>query len=131
MLKLIVSLIRMKQLIGSKEELRKECQELSSHLDKFNSPVVYCHNDLTCQNIIFLEEKGNSVKMVVGGIVHSVSLLLLQQQSRCYYIERYLLNSFGCHVDSVTFIDLEYGGPNFRGFDIGDFFCEFAGNYKN
>ena len=29
--------------------------------------------------------------------------------------------------DSVTFIDLEYGGPNFRGFDIGDFFYGFAG----
>ena len=34
---------------------------------------------------------------------------------------------FGCRLDSVTFIDLEYGGPNFRGFDIGDFFCEFGG----
>lgn len=31
-------------------------------------------------------------------------------------------------LDSVTFIDLEYGGPNFRGFDLGDFFCGFAGN---
>ena len=31
-------------------------------------------------------------------------------------------------LDSVTFIDLEYGGPNFRGFDLGDFFCGFAGS---
>ena len=37
---------------------------------------------------------------------------------------RYL---FGCDLDSVTFIDLEYGGPNFRGFDIGEFFYGFAG----
>ena len=43
------------------------------------------------------------------------------------FIVRYLLYCFGCDLDSVTFIDLEYGGPNFRGFDIGDFFCEFAG----
>ena len=43
----------------------------------------------------------------------------------------YLFNFFGFHVaDSLTFIDLEYGGPNFRGFDIGDFFCEFAGNFR-
>ena len=40
---------------------------------------------------------------------------------------RYLFSCFGCRLDSITFIDLEYGGPNFRGFDIGDFFCEFAG----
>ena len=33
------------------------------------------------------------------------------------------------YLDSVTFIDLEYGGPNFRGFDLGDFFCGFAGNH--
>ena len=40
---------------------------------------------------------------------------------------RYLLCCYGCDLDSVTFIDLEYGGPNFRGYDIADFFCEFAG----
>ena len=32
-----------------------------------------------------------------------------------------------CGVGSLTLIDLEYGGPNYRGFDLGDFFCEFAG----
>ena len=36
----------------------KECQELSSHLDEFNSPVVFCHNDLVFKNIIYCEEKG-------------------------------------------------------------------------
>ena len=35
----------------------KECQELSSHLDEFNSPVVFCHNDLVYKNIIYSEEK--------------------------------------------------------------------------
>ena len=77
---------RIRKLIGSREQLRRECEELSSHLDEFNSPVVFCHNDLKYKNIIYSEEK-----------------------------------------DSVTFIDLEYGGPNFRGFDIGDFFYGFAG----
>ena len=75
-LTLIVSLVRMKKLIGSREELRKECQGLSSHLDELSSPVVYCHNDLICQNIIFLEEKGSCVKIVVGGIVHCVFILV-------------------------------------------------------
>ncbi|XP_065910835.1 probable ethanolamine kinase isoform X1 [Dysidea avara] len=76
---------RMKKLIGSVEELRRECDELKSHLDQLNSPIVFCHNDLTYRNIIYSHDK-------------------------------------------VTFIDLEYGGPNFRGFDIADFFCEFAGS---
>ena len=51
-------LVRMNKLIGSREQMMKECQELSSHLDEFNSPVVFCHNDLMCKNIIYSEEKG-------------------------------------------------------------------------
>ncbi len=30
-------------------------------------------------------------------------------------------------IESITFIDLEYGGPNYLAFDIGNHFCEFAG----
>ena len=51
-------LVRMNRLIGSREQMMKECQELSSHLEEFNSPVVFCHNDLMCKNIIYSEEKG-------------------------------------------------------------------------
>ena len=32
-----------------------------------------------------------------------------------------------CFLDSVTFVDLEFAGPNFRGFDLGDFFYGLAG----
>jgi len=35
-----------------------------------------------------------------------------------------------CDIGSLTLIDLEYGGPNYRGFDLGDFFCEFAGKHE-
>lgn len=30
-------------------------------------------------------------------------------------------------LDEVSFIDFEYGGNNYRGFDIGNHFCEYAG----
>ena len=52
---------RMKKLIGSVEELRRECDELKSHLDQLNSPIVFCHNDLTYRNIIYSHDKGVSV----------------------------------------------------------------------
>lgn len=29
--------------------------------------------------------------------------------------------------DEIHFIDFEYGGNNYRGFDIGNHFCEYAG----
>ena len=44
-------LVRMNKLIGSREQMIKECQELSSHLEEFNSPVVFCHNDLMCKKM--------------------------------------------------------------------------------
>ena len=44
-------LVRMNKLIGSREQMMKECQELSSHLDEFNSPIVFCHNDLMSKNM--------------------------------------------------------------------------------
>lgn len=31
----------------------------------------------------------------------------------------------------VTLIDYEYGGYNYRGFDIGNFFCEWMYNYAS
>ena len=54
----LLLVIRMKQLIGSRDMLRRECQELSSHLDELKSPIVFCHNDLMCKNMIFSKETG-------------------------------------------------------------------------
>lgn len=50
--------VRMRKLIGSREELRRECQELSSHLDELESPVVFCHNDIMPKNIVYSEAEG-------------------------------------------------------------------------
>ncbi|KAJ3271863.1 Ethanolamine kinase [Terramyces sp. JEL0728] len=67
-------------------QLREELLELQSHLEKLESPVVFCHNDLLSGNLIYNSEQ-----------------------------------------DSCAFIDYEYGCPNYRGFDIGNHFCEFGG----
>ena len=56
----------MKKLIGSVEELRRECDELKSHLDQLNSPIVFCHNDLTYRNIIYSHDKGVTLTNGVG-----------------------------------------------------------------
>ena len=48
----------MKKLIGSVEELRRECDELKSHLDQLNSPVVFCHNDVQYGNMIYSPDEG-------------------------------------------------------------------------
>ncbi|KNC84386.1 hypothetical protein SARC_03402 [Sphaeroforma arctica JP610] len=67
-------------------DIRAEIAELRSYLKPLNSPVVFCHNDLLCNNILYNEK-----------------------------------------TESVGFIDYEYGNYSYRGFDIGNHFCEFAG----
>ena len=38
---------------------------------------------------------------------------------------------YNANTDSVSFIDYEYGCVSFRGFDIGNHFCEFGGTEGN
>eukprot|EP00177_Eucheuma_denticulatum_P003528 GFKZ01006376.1.p1 GENE.GFKZ01006376.1~~GFKZ01006376.1.p1 ORF type:complete len:355 (+),score=46.51 GFKZ01006376.1:325-1389(+) len=68
----------------------RECedglQKTKEDLEKSASPIVFCHNDLLCGNIM-VGEKDNEVSLV----------------------------------------DFEYAGFNYRGFDIGNFFCEAMG----
>eukprot|EP01134_Creolimax_fragrantissima_P002060 CFRG2060T1 len=70
----------------SLDDIRQEIFELRQHLDSLDSPVVFCHNDLLCNNILYNEK-----------------------------------------TETVAFIDYEYGNYSYRGFDVGNHFCEFAG----
>lgn len=68
----------------------KECKDglrkVKEELQKGASPVVFCHNDLLCGNIMVGKEDSE-----------------------------------------VSFVDFEYAAFNYRGFDIGNFFCEAMG----
>ncbi|KAH6833645.1 Protein kinase superfamily protein [Perilla frutescens var. hirtella] len=68
------------------EEINKEVNDLKAMTDRFNAPVVYCHNDLLSGNLMLSEDE---VKLY--------------------------------------FIDFEYGSYNYRGFDLGNHFNEYAG----
>ena len=43
----------------SKAKLKEEIELLQSVLLKHDCPVVFCHNDLLCKNIVYDETKGN------------------------------------------------------------------------
>ena len=62
--------IRMKKLIGSVEELRRECDELRSHLDQLNSPIVFCHNDLMAKNMIYSHDDSTCVCVYACTCMH-------------------------------------------------------------
>ena len=43
---------------GSTDALKREVKELTIELEKLSSPLVFCHNDLLCGNIIYNEREG-------------------------------------------------------------------------
>lgn len=42
------------------EVLEQELAWLEEHLSQLESPVVFCHNDLLCKNIIYDRDKGTA-----------------------------------------------------------------------
>lgn len=46
----------------SKAKLKEEIDHLKRVLLKHNCPVVFCHNDMLCKNIVYDETKGRSYK---------------------------------------------------------------------
>uniref|UniRef100_A0A9J8B751 ethanolamine kinase n=1 Tax=Cyprinus carpio carpio TaxID=630221 RepID=A0A9J8B751_CYPCA len=96
--------------------LRDEMIWLQQNLSKLGSPVVLCHNDLLCKNIIYKQQEDVSLPK---------SLHLLH---------RAIATDWRCSVcpartppGNVKFIDYEYAGYNYQAFDIGNHFNEFAG----
>lgn len=50
---------RIQQSVPSLELLQQEVAWMKEHLSLLNSPVVLCHNDLLCKNIIYNEKEGH------------------------------------------------------------------------
>ncbi|XP_029358380.1 ethanolamine kinase 2 isoform X3 [Echeneis naucrates] len=53
------SLLRIQQEVPSKAVLEQEMVWMKEHLSKLGSPVVLCHNDLLCKNIIHNSKEGH------------------------------------------------------------------------
>lgn len=46
--------------------MERELAWLKDHLSQLDSPVVFCHNDLLCKNIIYDSSKGTSSLALAG-----------------------------------------------------------------
>lgn len=51
---------RIQQEVPSKAVLEQEMVWMKEHLSTLGSPVVLCHNDLLCKNIIHNSKEGNN-----------------------------------------------------------------------
>ena len=102
----IIFLFRYQELYGgSTDSLRAEVTQLTKELDKLDSCLVFCHNDLLTGNLIYNKQNGRLYMYM------------------CYLYIIYLL-------ESIALVDFEYAGPNHRAYDIADYFCEYAGQFS-
>ncbi|MEQ2200812.1 hypothetical protein XENOCAPTIV_003442, partial [Xenoophorus captivus] len=70
--------------VPSPQQLRKELVWLQQSLSVLDSPVVLCHNDLLCKNIIYNQREGFIVFIKTGSGYHSCSPhLKLKKQTQC------------------------------------------------
>lgn len=87
-------------------KLREYIKSKGKDVDEYEAGVGFaldislCHNDLLCGNILLDKSIPNPVPSVV---------------------------TTETQTGGVTLIDFEYGGYNYRGFDIANHFCEYSG----
>lgn len=106
-------------------------QELTCLL---NSPVVFAHNDLLCGNIMANDEEGTQIFKSLTFTRHIIVFIscVLQKRNKassaCLINIDYKASIFpDSYAGKLYFIDFEYGSYNYRGFDIGNHFNEYAG----
>ena len=57
--------VRLKEIMAEFGDLRVASSDLLSVLDKAGSPVVFCHNDLLCGNVVVNRKAGMCMGCVV------------------------------------------------------------------
>ena len=55
--------VRLKEIMAQLRDLRAASSDLLSVLEKAGSPVVFCHNDLLCGNVVVNRKAGMCVCM--------------------------------------------------------------------
>ena len=59
-------------------DLKVASEDLLSILEKAGSPVVFCHNDLLCGNVVVNRKAGTYVSGVYGVLVYMSSFMCIR-----------------------------------------------------
>ncbi|KAK6752350.1 hypothetical protein RB195_003647 [Necator americanus] len=89
------------------DQLEEELNFVEDFLAKSKSPVVFSHNDLQEGNILLFAD----YHLDIDGTVRSRS-------------------GEKADIDPLVLIDFEYCSYNYRGFDLGNHFCEYGFDYN-
>ncbi|CAB1414453.1 unnamed protein product [Pleuronectes platessa] len=116
---------RLRMEVPSPRCLREELVWLQQSLSVLGSPVVFCHNDLLCKNIIFNQDEGMTAEAVAALRRPAPGEAMEGDKPHAQSALRALTTY--TPAGNVKFIDYEYAGYNYQAYDIGNHFNEFAG----
>ncbi|KAG7456201.1 hypothetical protein MATL_G00249300 [Megalops atlanticus] len=124
---------RLTQEVPSAACLREEMLWLQQSLSVLGSPVVLCHNDLLCKNIIYNQSAAHACTVLL-----CTPAPTLRRGAFALLLGPWGIGTPQCNgpkvacedrtrPGNVKFIDYEYAGYNYQAYDIGNHFNEFAG----
>jgi len=93
-----------------------EVDRLEARLLAVASPVCLCHNDLNHLNVL-LRVRGGMADKSEEKANRGLDSNKDQEEDK--------------EKDSIVFVDLEYAGWNYRGFDLGNLICEWASDFQS
>ncbi|KAI9516961.1 Ethanolamine kinase 1 [Dissostichus eleginoides] len=117
---------RLSMEVPSPRCLREELVWLQQSLSVLGSPVVLCHNDLLCKNIIYNAEEGENDSRGCGCPAPPCPGEAMERDKPHAQAALRALATY-TPPGHVKFIDYEYAGYNYQAYDIGNHFNEFAG----
>uniref|UniRef100_UPI00398EC5B7 ethanolamine kinase 1 isoform X2 n=1 Tax=Pristiophorus japonicus TaxID=55135 RepID=UPI00398EC5B7 len=112
------------------QELEQELAWMKKHLSSLGSPIVLCHNDLLCKNIIYNEKEGQLTELNASTRFFDIltsNYKVGSSTKKQEPVKHGYSNDVKKTPGHVKFIDYEYAGYNYQAFDIGNHFNEFAG----
>jgi ethanolamine kinase len=105
-------------------QIKAELDKLKVLLDSTPSPVVFSHNDLLNGNILLPTSSSNSRS---SSLEPSTSDDTGNNHNSTFNKSSTNIIDTSRSTPQIVIVDMEYGGFNYRGFDIGNHFCEYAG----
>lgn len=91
-----------------------EVDRLEGRLLAVDSPICLCHNDVNHLNVLLR--------------VHEGAVDKIEEKSNNGAENG---EEEGEEENSIVFVDLEYAGWNYRGFDLGNLLCEWASDFQS
>ncbi|CAJ0600846.1 unnamed protein product [Cylicocyclus nassatus] len=97
----------------SLDDIAREIDLVEEFLSTSTSPIVFCHNDLTSGNLLLSSHSANDPKFSIDDDAAPTLADIAANRTTSRDV-------------SLSLVDFEFSGYNYRGFDLANYFCAAA-----